>query len=134
MFVSSRIRSDIIGSDRIGYPHAWVGSDTGFGSDTPKSISNPYPFKIIGFYPYPYPYPLSSQWIFLLVDRIGSGRKSTDTDTVSISMHYALCTMHLYVFICIYYFIRIHTYLLFHMEIRRNPVILVLTRRSRRVE
>ena len=51
--------------------------DTGFGSDTPKSISNPYPFKKIGFYPYPY--PLSSQRIFLLFDRIGSGRKSTDT-------------------------------------------------------
>ena len=49
----------------------------------PKSISNPYPFKKIGFYPYPY--PLSSQRIFLLFDRIGSGRKSTDTDTFSIS-------------------------------------------------
>ena len=57
-------------------------------------------------------------------------------------IHYALCTMHtyLFVFIHIYYFIRIHTYLLFytyslfHMEIRRNPVILVLTRSSRRVE
>ena len=50
------------------------------------------------------------------------------------TMHYALCTMHLYVLIHIYYFIRIHTYLLFHMEIRRNPVILVLTCSSRRVE
>ena len=59
------------------------------------------------------------------------------------TMHYALCiiysalySMHtyLYVFICIYYFIRIHTYSLFHVEIRRNPVILVLTRSSRRVE
>ena len=52
------------------------------------------------------------------------------------TMHYALCTMHtyLYVFICIYYFIYIHTYSLFHMEIRRNPVILILTRSSRRVE
>ena len=69
--------------DRIGYPHVRVGSDTGFGSDTPKSISNPYPFKKIGFYPYPY--PLSSQRIFLLLDRIGSGRKSTDTDTFAIS-------------------------------------------------
>ena len=51
-------------------------------------------------------------------------------------MYYALCTMHmyLYVFIRIYYFIRIHTYSLFHVEIRRNPVILVLTRSSRRVE
>ena len=49
------------------------------------------------------------------------------------TMHYTLCTMH-YVFIRIYYFIGIHTYLLFHMEIRRNPVILVLTRSSRRVE
>ena len=63
--------------DRIGYPHVRV------GSDTPKSISNPYPFKKIGFYPYPY--PLSSQRIFLLFDRIGSGRKSTDTDTFAIS-------------------------------------------------
>ena len=51
------------------------------------------------------------------------------------TMHYALCTIH-YVFV----FIRIHTYLLFymyllfHVEIRRNPVILVLTRSSRRVE
>ena len=69
--------------DRIGYPHVRVGSDTSFGSDTPKSISNPYPFKKIGFYPYPY--PLSSQRIFLLFDRIGSGRKSTDTDTFAIS-------------------------------------------------
>ena len=34
------------------------------------------------------------------------------------TMHYALCTMHLCVFIRVYYFIRIHTYLLFHMEIR----------------
>ena len=49
----------------------------------PKSISNPYPFKKIGFYPYPY--PLSSQRIFLLFDRIESGRKSTDTDTFAIS-------------------------------------------------
>ena len=55
----------------------------GFGSDMPKFISNPYPFKKIGFYPYPY--PLSSQRIFLLFDRIGSGRKSTDTDTFAIS-------------------------------------------------
>ena len=52
------------------------------------------------------------------------------------TIYYALCTMHtyLYVFIRIYYFIRIHTYSLFHVEIRRNPVILVLTRSSRRVE
>ena len=65
------------------------------------------------------------------------------------TMHYALCTMHYalciiyytlctmhyaFVFIRIYYFIRIHTYLLFHMEIRRNSMILVLTRSSRRVE
>ena len=52
------------------------------------------------------------------------------------TMHYSLCTIHtyLYVFIRIYYFIRIHTYSLFHMEIRRNSVILVLTRSSRRVE
>ena len=52
------------------------------------------------------------------------------------TIYYALCTMHtyLYVFICIYYFIRIHTYSLFHVGIRRNPVILVLTRSSRRVE
>ena len=85
VFVSGRIGSDIIGSDRIGYPHVRVGSDTGFGSDTPKSISNPYPFKKIGFYPYPY--PLSSQRIFLLFDRIGSGRKSTDTDTFAISIY-----------------------------------------------
>ena len=52
------------------------------------------------------------------------------------TMPYTLCTMHsyLYVFIRIYYFIHIHTYLLFHVEIRRNPLILVLTRSSRRVE
>ena len=52
------------------------------------------------------------------------------------TMHYALCTIHmyLYVFIRIYYVIRIHTYSLFYVEIRRNPVILVLTRSSRRVE
>ena len=52
------------------------------------------------------------------------------------TMHYALCTMHmyLYVFIRIYYFIYIHTYSLFHVEIRRNPIILVPTRSSRRVE
>ena len=50
------------------------------------------------------------------------------------TMHYLLCTMHYaYVFIHIYYFIRIHTYSLFHMEIRRNPVILVPMRSSRRV-
>ena len=67
------------------------------------------------------------------------------------TMHYALCTMHYllctihyalciriymysYIFTILYVFIRIHTYSLFHMEIRRNPVILVLTRSSRRVE
>ena len=60
------------------------------------------------------------------------------------TMHYALCTMYYalciriytysYVFTILYVFIRIHTYSLFHMEIRRNPVILVLTRSSRRVE
>ena len=60
------------------------------------------------------------------------------------TMHYAQCTMHYalciciytysYVFTILYVFIRIHTYSLFHMEIRRNPVILVLTRSSRRVE
>ena len=51
-------------------------------------------------------------------------------------IHYVLCTiryalwnMH-YVLVFIY----IHTYLLFHVEIRRNPVILVFTRSSRRVE
>ena len=52
------------------------------------------------------------------------------------TIHYALCTMYtyLYVFTILYVFIRIHTYSLFYMEIRRNPVILVLTRSSRRVE
>ena len=59
-------------------------------------------------------------------------------------IYYALCTMHYvlciriytysYVFTILYVFICIHTYSLFHMEIRRNPVILVLTRSSRRVE
>ena len=53
---------------------------------------------------------------------------------VLFTMHYALCIMCLYVFIRIYYIIRIHTYSLFHVEIRRNPVILVLKRSSRRVE
>ena len=60
------------------------------------------------------------------------------------TMHYALCTMHYalciriytysYIFTILYVFIRIHIYSLFHMEIRRNPVILVPTRSSRRVE
>ena len=60
------------------------------------------------------------------------------------TMHYALCTMHYalciriytysYVFTILYVFIHIHTYSLFHVEIWRNPVILVLTRSSRRVE
>ena len=45
------------------------------------------------------------------------------------TMHYTLFTMYLSVFIRIYYFIHIHMYLLFHMEIRQNPVILVLARR-----
>ena len=51
-------------------------------------------------------------------------------------IHYALCTMHtyLYVFILIYYFIRIHYFTWKSDEIRRNPVILVLTRSSRCVE
>ena len=79
VFVSGRIGADIIGSDRISARSGRIGSDTGFGSDTPKSIS----IQKIGFYPYPY--PLSSQRIFLLFDRIGSGRKSTDTDTFAIS-------------------------------------------------
>ena len=52
----------------------------------------------------------------------------------SCTMHYSLCTMYYALFIRIYYFIRIHTYSLFHVEIRRNPVILVLTRSSRLVE
>ena len=52
------------------------------------------------------------------------------------TMHYALCTMYtyLYVFTIVYVFIPIYTYSLFHVEIRRNPVILVPTRSSRRVE
>ena len=54
------------------------------------------------------------------------------------TMHYSLCTMHY-----AYVFIRNHTYLLFYTYsyvftishgIRRNPVILVLTRSSHRVE
>ena len=58
-------------------------------------------------------------------------------------MHYALCTMHyllynmhtyLYVFTILYIFICIHTYLVFHVEIQRNPMILVLTRSTCRVE
>ena len=81
-----RVESDRIKLDYIGYPHIRVGSDTGFRSDTPKSISNPYLFKKIGFYPYPY--PLSSQRIFLLFDRIGSDGKSTDRDTFAIYNHY----------------------------------------------
>ena len=60
------------------------------------------------------------------------------------TLHYVLCTMHYtlciriykysYVFTILYIFIRIHTYSLFHVEIRRNPVILVLTRSSCCVE
>ena len=53
------------------------------------------------------------------------------------TMYYALCTCiytYSYIFTILYQFIRIHTYLLFHMDIRRNPVILVHTRSSRRVE
>ena len=74
------------------------------------------------------------------------------------TMHYALCTMHYalfticyalftmhyaiciriytysYVFTILYVFIHIHTYSLFHVEIQRNPVILVPTRRSHRVK
>ena len=65
------------------------------------------------------------------------------------TMHYALCTMYyllctvycaLYTMHYTYVFIRIHIYLLFytyslfHGEIRKNPVIFVLTRSSRRVE
>ena len=78
VFVSGRIGSDIIGSDRISRT---FGSDRIRVSD--RIRLNPYPFKKIGFYPYPY--PLSSQRIFLPFDRIGSGRKSTDTDTFAIS-------------------------------------------------
>ena len=67
-------------------------------------------------------------------------------------LHYVLCTMHYAIllftiyyslllftiyyllFIRIHYFICIYMYSLFHVEIRRNPVILVPTRSSRRVE
>ena len=52
-------------------------------------------------------------------------------------IQYALCIRiytYSYVFTILYLFICIHTYLLFHVEIRRNPVILVLTCSSRRVE
>ena len=40
------------------------------------------------------------------------------------TIHYSLCTMHthLYIFIRIYCFIRIHTYSLFHMEIRNKKI------------
>ena len=60
------------------------------------------------------------------------------------TMHYALCIMHYglciriytysYVFTILYVFIRMNTYLLFQVKIRRNLVILVLTRSSRCVE
>ena len=60
------------------------------------------------------------------------------------TMHYALITMHYilfiriytysYVFTILYVFIRIHMYSLFHVKIRRNPVISVPTCSSRRVE
>ena len=53
------------------------------------------------------------------------------------TMHYALCIciyMYSYIFTILYVFIRIHTCSLFHVEIRQNPVILVLTHSSRRVE
>ena len=50
------------------------------------------------------------------------------------TMYYALCIIHYSLFIRIYYFIHIHTYSLFHVEIRLNPVFLVLTRSPRRVE
>ena len=51
------------------------------------------------------------------------------------TMHYALCIMHYsYVFICIHTYLLFYTYSLFHVEIRRNPVILVPTRSSRRVK
>ena len=51
-------------------------------------------------------------------------------------IYYALCTMHtyLYVFIRIYYFIRIHAYSYVFTISHGNPAILVLTRSSRRVE
>ena len=58
------------------------------------------------------------------------------------TMHYLLCTMHYALFI-MHYALCIHIYTysyiftilyVFQMEIRRNPVILVLTRSSRRVE
>ena len=60
------------------------------------------------------------------------------------TMHYELCIMHYALFTMHYVFICIHTYLLFytysyiftisHGKSVRNPVILVLTRSSRRVE
>ena len=55
------------------------------------------------------------------------------------TIHYTLCTMHytmhyVYVFIRIHMYLLFYTYSLFHVEIRRNPMILVLTRSSRRVE
>ena len=51
------------------------------------------------------------------------------------TMHYSLCSMYyVYVFIRIYIYLLFYTYSLFHMKIRRNPVILVLTRSARRVE
>ena len=51
------------------------------------------------------------------------------------TMHYLLCTMHYaYVFVRIHTHLLFYTYSLFHMEIRRNPVILVLKHSSRRVE
>ena len=38
------------------------------------------------------------------------------------TMHYLLCTMHYaLLFICIHTYLLFYTYLLFHMEIRRNP-------------
>ena len=48
-------------------------------------------------------------------------------------MHYALCIMHYALCIRIHTYLLFYTYSLFHVKIRRNPVILVPTRSSRRV-
>ena len=78
-----RVESDRIKLDYIGYPHIRVGSDTGFRSDTPKSISNPYLFKKIGFIHIHIHYPVNGFFYCLTgSDQMGNPRIGTHLPSI----------------------------------------------------
>ena len=62
--------------------------------------------------------PLLLAYTFDVLDHIHQHNQPNTIRYLLCTIYYVLCTMHtyLYIFIRIYYFIRIHTYSLFHMK------------------